>query len=670
MEVFIIVNIIIPTYRARDTLPSTLDSLVSQTKKLFLVTIVQDGDGEDYSDIIAEYKRRGLKIFLFQKENGGPGMARQYGMDKTQMCDYVMFVDSDDILNPRAVEVLYREAKLNNFDVLSSSFLAEKNHTPGIYLDVFKTPVTWCFTAGTPILTEIGYRPIEELKIGDLVYTKDGSLQPIENTMAHIANNIVSTKVSGALSLNVTDNHKFYTYNNHELVEKPLKEIKHQDKLALFKLPDNRLKEIDPALAYIIGRYVGDGWKTFKKVQLKDSVKEYSSFFLCSSKEEEQYLSEKLREANISFGKHERVSRPDCPEFTLHKSNKELISYLEKCGRRATDKHFPSDFLQWDDKTLKALLQGYFEADGCTVVRQNGRAQNKIITVSKQLAYETTLILRTLGYTPTYGTKKLDGTTQVIQGKSCNRHDEYTVYWYDDNTVSRWVTQEKDKCSTYGIFIEKEPSEMVYNITVANNHSYIAGDFIVSNCHGKIYKLAFLRKNNIRFLEDLKLNEDSYFNLVAVNCATKTARLEECTYIWKDNPNSLTRDNSDEKFFFRANTYYILGQIRGLKKIYEVTGNVKQQLIGATLKHIYDNMMLQLYYKYNDYSYIEELNSLREFKPVQDFLTEASSWIYMDSILKATHIIDNSIIFYKQRFVDWVLEYIQAGSKENNDIYS
>ena len=52
-----------------------------------------------------------------------------------------------------------------------------------------------------PILTETGYRPIEELKIGDMVYTKNGSLQPIENTMSHIADNIVSTQVSGALSL-------------------------------------------------------------------------------------------------------------------------------------------------------------------------------------------------------------------------------------------------------------------------------------------------------------------------------------------------------------------------------------------------------------------------------------------------------------------------------------
>ena len=41
----IIYNIIIPTYKARETLPKALDSLVAQTKDMFLVTIVQDGDG-------------------------------------------------------------------------------------------------------------------------------------------------------------------------------------------------------------------------------------------------------------------------------------------------------------------------------------------------------------------------------------------------------------------------------------------------------------------------------------------------------------------------------------------------------------------------------------------------------------------------------------------------
>mgnify|MGYP000897026105 CR=1 FL=1 len=665
------VNVIIPTYKARETLPKTLDSLVAQTKDMFLVTIVQDGDGEDYSDIVAEYKRRGLKIFLLQKENGGPGTARQYGMDCTKMCDYVMFLDSDDMLTPRAVEILYREAKRNNADVISSTFIAEEKNNPGIQLNVFKTPVTWCFTAGTPILTETGYRPIEELKVGDMVYTKDGSLQPIENTMSHIADNIVSTQVSGALSLKTTENHKFFIYDeDNNLTLKPLNEIQKKDKVSLFKLPDNRKVHINPALAYIIGRYVGDGWKTSKKVKLKSGTKEYMSYFLCCAKEEEDYLTKKLQEANIIFGKHPRVGREDCPEFTLHKKNLELIKYIDDCGRNAVDKHFPTEFLKWDNESLRNLLNGYFESDGCMVKTEGREPINKITTISRRLAYETSLILRTLGFCPTYGHKKLEGTVQKIMGKECNRHDEYTIYWHEKTDINRWVKQESNICWTSNIKTEPQPSERVYNITVANNHSYIAGDFIVSNCHGKIYRLEYLRENNIRFPNELRLNEDSYFNLVAVNCAKRHGKIDECTYIWRDNPNSLTRNNKESNFFFRANSSYIIGQVWGLKKIYEINGKIKMELLGMTLYNIYKCMMIQLYYKYDDYSYLNELKSLRDFKPVQDFLADAKSWIFIDSILKGSQIIEgDKIIFFKQRFVDWVLQYIQAGSKEEHGIY-
>ena len=56
------------------------------------------------------------------------------------------------------------------------------------------------------------------------------------------------------------------------------------------------------------------------------------------------------------------------------------------------------------------------------------------------------------------------------------------------------------------------------------------------------------------------------------------------------------------------------------------------------------------------------LESLKDFKPVQDFFADAKSWIFIDSILKASQIIEgDKIIFFKQRFVDWVLQYIQAG---------
>lgn len=139
------VNIIIPTYKARETLPRALDSLVSQTKTMFLVTIVQDGDGEDYTDIIIEYTRRGLHItHLNLSDNIGPGLARQFGMDNDNQSDYFMFLDADDMLMPRAIEVLYTEAKKTGADLILSDFYIERSHQPGMVLKCKNAPVTWC----------------------------------------------------------------------------------------------------------------------------------------------------------------------------------------------------------------------------------------------------------------------------------------------------------------------------------------------------------------------------------------------------------------------------------------------------------------------------------------------------------------------------------------------
>ena len=45
------VNIIIPVFHSRETLPRALKSLENQTDRKFIVTIVVDGDGEKYEDI-------------------------------------------------------------------------------------------------------------------------------------------------------------------------------------------------------------------------------------------------------------------------------------------------------------------------------------------------------------------------------------------------------------------------------------------------------------------------------------------------------------------------------------------------------------------------------------------------------------------------------------------
>ena len=137
------VEVGIPVYKARNTLPAALDSLVAQTKKNFIVCLSIDGDNEDYSDIIETYQNRGLKIRVIKSDvNRGAGGARQQVFDTT-ICDYVMFLDADDMFMPRAVEVLYTNAKAKNYDILRGSFVREQTSQPDIFMSAKQNVITW-----------------------------------------------------------------------------------------------------------------------------------------------------------------------------------------------------------------------------------------------------------------------------------------------------------------------------------------------------------------------------------------------------------------------------------------------------------------------------------------------------------------------------------------------
>ena len=72
-----------------------------------------------------------------------------------------------------------------------------------------------CFLAGTKVLTENGYTNIEDVKVGDMVVTEDGSWQPVNEVMRReYVGNIF--KLSGASlydDIYCTPNHQFLT--NH-----------------------------------------------------------------------------------------------------------------------------------------------------------------------------------------------------------------------------------------------------------------------------------------------------------------------------------------------------------------------------------------------------------------------------------------------------------------------
>ena len=137
-----ILNIIIPLYKGKEVIKDCLNSLCAQTKKEFFVTIIQDFDNEDYTEIIKEYNKKLHILFLKNNENIGAGLTRQRGIDVSNRFDYLLFLDVDDMLNPRAVELLYTYSKSKFADVTTSKIIVEKKYTKGQILSG-KQANTW-----------------------------------------------------------------------------------------------------------------------------------------------------------------------------------------------------------------------------------------------------------------------------------------------------------------------------------------------------------------------------------------------------------------------------------------------------------------------------------------------------------------------------------------------
>ena len=103
------IGIVTPFYNGGKTLLETANSVFSQTYPYFEWIIVDDGSKDKESlkklDEVAKMDKR---IKVFHKENGGPSIARDYGIEHTSKdTKYIFFLDCDDILDKTMLEVLY-----------------------------------------------------------------------------------------------------------------------------------------------------------------------------------------------------------------------------------------------------------------------------------------------------------------------------------------------------------------------------------------------------------------------------------------------------------------------------------------------------------------------------------------------------------------------------------
>ena len=124
------------------------------------------------------------------------------------------------------------------------------------------------------------------------------------------------------------------------------------------------------------------------------------------------------------------------------------------------------------------------------------------------------------------------------------------VMWCDAddmfyNNVALWVILEEIGKSHFDTLASAFVEEVVDRS--AGKHSYIirggveTGGMDCTFVHGKVHKRKYLKSKNIRWNKDLKIHEDSYFNILCQRLANQVAYIPVPFYLWKWRDDSVCR---------------------------------------------------------------------------------------------------------------------------------
>ena len=113
------VSVIVPVYNAEKFINECVNSILGQTMSDLELILVDDGSPDNCGAICDEYAIKDSRVRVFHQKNGGVCAGRNKGLSMATG-EYVSFVDSDDYLEPDAIELLCN-------DIITYNFLSMKS---------------------------------------------------------------------------------------------------------------------------------------------------------------------------------------------------------------------------------------------------------------------------------------------------------------------------------------------------------------------------------------------------------------------------------------------------------------------------------------------------------------------------------------------------------------
>ena len=358
-----------------------------------------------------------------------------------------------------------------------------------------------CFVADTLILTDKGYKNIQDVTCEDKVLTHKNRLCKVATPMKRIYNGTlydIGTMTSGHIQC--TENHPFlirrryyqYCPDRTRMFRHPeWVKAKYLDESCYLGYAINQIEELpkwkgvtdnrwghgrisDRLSAlfgnrwfwYVMGRYVGDGWK-------KNSATG-SGIIICCSDRNRRTLLDAVEHIGFHYTINE--ARTVCKVII---SSNELNKFVDRYGYYAHGKRIDAETMNLPVDMLRGFLDGIMDSDGYV----DSKGLHKVSSVSKELVYGIGQCVAKAYHRPfsIYKTKRNKIVT--IENRVCNQRDTYTVSFkirtgkqdkafYEDGYIwfpIRSIISYTDECP-------------VYNMSVEWDESYTANGCIVHNC--------------------------------------------------------------------------------------------------------------------------------------------------------------------------------------------
>ena len=360
-----------------------------------------------------------------------------------------------------------------------------------------------CFTKGTLVLTKDGFKEIQNVTESDEVITHTNQLRKVVKPMVNAyKGDLYHINAMAFHGIDCTPEHPFYVRKRYKkwdnpnrrwerLFEEPTwveaKDLTKDHYLGIAinqneSLPqwngveDNRWGHHKPvntlsrkfnflAFWYLMGRYVGDGWK-------KESQSGNGIVICCGGRNEDELIK-----AIEGCGFNYHISK----ERTVRKytiCSNELYAFVDRYGYYAHGKRIDAETMNLPRPLLGWFLQGYFDADG-----NFDGTHHKATSVSRELIYGIGQCVAKVYQVPyrIYHTARKPKT--IIEGRSVNQRDSYQIVFKKRNSKQDKAFYENGYIWFPIKSITAEYAECpVYNMEVETDNSYTANGCIVHNC--------------------------------------------------------------------------------------------------------------------------------------------------------------------------------------------